>query len=452
MNGNFVYTIAGDIAPSMLASLNEFLCEPFPGDAVLVPASGWTWAQLRCVPIGDPSSGLLHNNDTLFTALVANPCFADVALPVTPGWLGNLDNFTYDTVTVSFAYVEKDKATTKCAIREGVCMFSHQVQFIHCGDSPTVKQCSRCHSLGHFTGKCKLPQGVIKCACCGGDHEMKNHDFSCPRPHKIPLGCDCPLVCLLCKQQGHHARSCQCPARQDYVAAISAGSLPAHPSAPSNPSPPVAPKSKPAPRPSESANRTAPVARCDDDGIMDSLGPTLAPGPLSAAPPLLGPTRSLSQSVLDGLARTQALLEEARKEGLMDDAGILSLSETVRASVPGLSQLPLSCPCLSDLTDSAIEMALDERSLSCFSVDHTRDLILACGDLANVADYNRYLQLKDIQRSRFEKAMAEDDDQAMWDAAYGPPPTAPLSALCHSLRLFMHTTSLASIPRDLTPL
>ena len=45
-NGNFIYTIAGDISPSTLPILSPFLCEPFPGDPVLVPASGWTWAQL----------------------------------------------------------------------------------------------------------------------------------------------------------------------------------------------------------------------------------------------------------------------------------------------------------------------------------------------------------------------------------------------------------------------
>ena len=157
-NGNFIYTIAGDLSPSALPILSPFLCEPFPGDAVLVPASGWTWAQLHCVPIGDNTLGMIYDNDALYNALVANPCFKDVPLPVSPGWLGNLANFTNDIASISFAYVEKDKAITRRAMREGVCMFGHQVQFIHCGDAPTVKQCSRCHSLSHFSGQCKLPE------------------------------------------------------------------------------------------------------------------------------------------------------------------------------------------------------------------------------------------------------------------------------------------------------
>ena len=42
-----------------------------------------------------------------------------------------------------------------------------------------------------------------------------------------------------------------------------------------------------------------------------------------------------------------------------------------------------------------------------------------------MADYNKYLQIKDILCSRFEKAMALDDEQAMQDTAYGPPPSHP---------------------------
>ena len=285
-NGNFIYTIAGDISPSMLPSLRP-CCEPFPGNAVLVPASGWTWAQLHRVPIGDHATGMIYDNNALFAALVANPCFKDVPLPIPPGWLGNPANFTHDTASISFAYVEKDKATIKHAMPEGVCMFGHQVQFIHCGDAPTVKQCSHCHLLSHFAGQCKLPEGQVKCAHCGGNHEMKDHDYSCACPHKIPLGCDCPTICLLCKQQGHHARSCNCPLHQDYVAAITANpSAERNTSQSKTPAPPATqPKCNPCPpMPAEKL----PAARCDDDDALP-LGPSLAPGPISASLPPVGP-------------------------------------------------------------------------------------------------------------------------------------------------------------------
>ena len=425
-NGNFIYTISGSISPSALPILSPFLCEPFPGEAVLVPASGWTWAQLRRVPIGDETTGMIHDNDALYEALIANPCFKDIPLPVSPGWLGNLANFNDKVASVSFAYVEQDKMTTKRAIREGVCMFGHQVTFVHCGDAPTVKQCSRCHSLSHFAGQCKLPEGTVKCARCGDNHEMRDHDSSCARPHRIPLGCDCPVTCLLCKQPGHHARSRNCPLRQDYVAAIAAGAQRERDTAPkpTSSSPPTA---RPAPAQSKQGPRSSqsrvdiPTARCDDDDAP--LGPSAAPGPLKASLPPPAAPRTLSDSVLEGLAKSAAMMEQAQKEGLLDDAHIFSLSDKVRASVAGPSRIPEPRPL--DMSDEELDLALEERHIARFSIDHTRDLILSRGDLADMRDYTRYLQLKDIRRSQFEAAMALDDEQAMRDAAYGPPPSQP---------------------------
>jgi hypothetical protein len=56
------------------------------------------------------------------------------------------------------------------AARDGVYMFGCQVMFIHCGDSPTLVQCSRCHMLGHYvtSERCKAPPNSIKCFRCGG--------------------------------------------------------------------------------------------------------------------------------------------------------------------------------------------------------------------------------------------------------------------------------------------
>ena len=116
-------------------------------------------------------------------------------------------------------------------------------------------------------------------------------------------------------------------------------------------------------------------------------------------------------------------MEEAQKDGLLDDAQIFSLSEKTRASIAGPSRLRLPKP--QDMSDEELDLALEERHIARFQIDHTRDLILARGDLADMADYQRYLHLKDVRRSRFEAAMALDDEQAMRDAAYGPPPSHP---------------------------
>ena len=44
--GNFVYTLSGTYAPDIIESIKAPLCSPFKGQTTLVPANGWTWAQL----------------------------------------------------------------------------------------------------------------------------------------------------------------------------------------------------------------------------------------------------------------------------------------------------------------------------------------------------------------------------------------------------------------------
>lgn len=171
--GNFVYTILGDVAPEMLDSLRDCLCEPFPGCSTIVPVSGWTWEQLHLVPNTD-ANGIIYDTTQLLHALTANPCFKGVLLPVPPGWLGNPSNFRNPWADVSFTYMEKDKTIMQCASREGVCMFRCQVQFVHCSAAPSLKQCSQCHSLSHFAHQCKLPEGVVHCARCVGDTRPKH--------------------------------------------------------------------------------------------------------------------------------------------------------------------------------------------------------------------------------------------------------------------------------------
>ena len=148
--GNFVYTLSGTYAPDIIESIKAPLCSLFKGQTTLVPANGWTWAQLRQVPNMDEETKVTYDATDLLRALTANPCFQSVFIPIPPSWIGNPENFSSPTASVSFAYVEQDKAITQRATLEGVCMFGRQVQFVHCGDKAIIVQCSRCHSMEHF--------------------------------------------------------------------------------------------------------------------------------------------------------------------------------------------------------------------------------------------------------------------------------------------------------------
>ena len=215
--GNFVYTLSGTYPPDIIDSIKAPLCSPFKGPSMLVPANRWTWAQLHQVPNKDEEMSVTYNTDDLMCALMANPCFQTVFIPVPPSWIGNPENFSSPTASVSFAYVEQDKAITQRATLEGVCMFGCQVQFVHCGDKAIIVQCLRCHSMEHFARKCPVPEGEVRCPKCNGNHTMKEHDYECPGNHRVPGKCDCVFKCILCKQVGHHARSKTCLRRHDIV-------------------------------------------------------------------------------------------------------------------------------------------------------------------------------------------------------------------------------------------
>ena len=215
--GNFVYTLSGTYPPDIIKSIKAPLCSPFKGPSTLVPANGWTWAQLRQVPNKDEESAIMFNADDLMRMLTADPCFQSVFIPVPPSWIGNPENFSSPTASVSFAYVEQDKAITQRATLEGVCMFGRQVQFVHCGDKAIIVQCSCCHSMDHFAKKCLVPADEVRCPRCNGNHELKDHDYECPGNHHVPGKCDCVFKCILCNQAGHHTRSKACPRHHDIV-------------------------------------------------------------------------------------------------------------------------------------------------------------------------------------------------------------------------------------------
>ncbi|KAN0142041.1 hypothetical protein V8E53_000503 [Lactarius tabidus] len=216
--GNFVYTIAGTIPPCDLMSLKPYLCRPFKGRTELVPTKGWTWIQLCSVPTED-LDGCVWGPEDLLSQFIANPCFQNALICIAPHWQGNPLNNKKEKSTVLAAIIDKDNMICQNALTHGVQMFGAQVKFLHCGDNPTLLQCSRCHLLGHYanSAKCKMSKNTIKCYRCGGTHDGRDHDYECnAKTHKTLGKCDCILKCLLCKKTDHHARSRKCLKRGDF--------------------------------------------------------------------------------------------------------------------------------------------------------------------------------------------------------------------------------------------
>ena len=420
MTGNFVYTISGDVDITMLESLRACLCEPFPGADTIVPVSGWTWAQLRRVPNAD-DNGTIFNGAQLLGALQANPCFKDAFFPVPPAWLGNPANFKHNFAEISFAYVERDKVTTQRATREGVCMFGHQVQFVHCGASATVKQCSRCHSLRHFTTQCPKPKDALVCAKCGKGHATASHDAECDGPHKVLGKCDCILTCLLCKQRGHHARSRACPLRQDYVAALAAGTAaprqgPAQRPAQADTNSLAPPTSQPRARrlPKPPADSTdGPTARCDDSPKQMSAS-------LAAAVSAAHAKISKDLMLIDEPQQI-SLQEQLRNTTLLNPSSLAGPSgPTVAVSIP----VQRSRPPVASLSDTQVDVELSYENIARFDDELVVIDVLENGDVEDMLDYKYYLELRRAARFRFEEAMKADEEETMREFSepgVGPP-------------------------------
>ena len=143
-------------------------------------------------------------------------------------------------------------------------------------------------------------------------------------------------------------------------------------------------------------------------------------------------------------------MEDARNDGFLEDAQIFSLSEKAHTSVPGPSRLLTTH--LHDLSDGDLETALEDCLLSQFSIDHTRDLIIARGDPANIADYNCYLQTKTFCTLGLRMPCRRMTSRPCMTRHMALPPlNLPLESY-RSCRLSMHMISSLLALRGLTPL
>lgn len=216
--GNFVYTINGkisfvDILPFAVAFVSPLKV------GTLVPLDRWLWTQFREVPTTSPD-GLIYDNDALTTELLRNPAFHGVTLCMPAHWQKSVEKLMHDTeATLQVSYLDETGEITKNIQRSEIHMFSRRVKFFVIGNNPRLAQCSRCHDIGHEARSllCKLPANALKCHLCGGSHHSSTHNFFCKGVHKVASKCDCKLKCILCKGNGHHSCSRNCPKRGNFA-------------------------------------------------------------------------------------------------------------------------------------------------------------------------------------------------------------------------------------------
>ena len=217
-SGNFVLVLSGLYAGNVIVSLTSLIQSVFGPKSTLCPVQGFTWMQIRDVPVGDEFG--IATDDSLYSELVANPFFDTAWITVRPHFQVDPESTKRGRATVLFAFVDDDKKLAERTALSGLCMFGERAKVVISGNKPSLIQCGRCFALTHRSNKCPLlPKGQFKCVRCPGAHHTYHHDGHCKaKTHTQAERCDCKPKCRLCKQTGHDAVSRNCPMRGDFGA------------------------------------------------------------------------------------------------------------------------------------------------------------------------------------------------------------------------------------------
>lgn len=215
-SSNFVLVLSGLFAGNVILFFTSLIQTVFGPKSTLCPIHGFTWMQIRDVPVGDEHG--VATSALLLKELIANPPFDSAWIAVPPHFQVNPESARRSHATVLFAFVDDDTKLAECTAISGLCMFGERAKVVISGNKPSLVQCGRCFALTHRSNRCPLlPKQQFKCVRCPGAHHTYHHDGFCKaKTHAKAEVCDCKPKCLLCKQSGHDAVSRQCPMRGDF--------------------------------------------------------------------------------------------------------------------------------------------------------------------------------------------------------------------------------------------
>ena len=213
---NFVYVFSGDLPFSRIQQVSKLLLAPFTG-GVLAPVGGWSRVLLNGIPTHDPTDpeSVVHTEEELEAALRLNPIFKKIQFVMPPRWLIRPEEIVSDYASLTFSIHDPDGSLTKCILQTPIGVFGARA-LARCFEScPPLRQCARCHRLGHTANdsSCKIKRDTARCYLCGGAHNASDHPTNCRRAsrHREHGICDCTTKCINCQREGHHALDISCP-------------------------------------------------------------------------------------------------------------------------------------------------------------------------------------------------------------------------------------------------
>ena len=222
LSSNFVLTFSGTPSNDDIKRYSAVLCSPFGPGATILPQRGYTRISINFVPILFDADGNRPSSDTLANEINSNATFNGVTCVSPPKWLRATftDGQTHSSVVLSF--LDPDGSHLRRITKNPVFMFGAACEAKLFNSLPIIRQCDRCHRLGHSTERCRLPPTVTICALCGGRHAARNHPAFCKtRSNHTNLDCNCPVTCTNCigarlPGKGHMSRDTTCPLRKKY--------------------------------------------------------------------------------------------------------------------------------------------------------------------------------------------------------------------------------------------
>ena len=222
LSSNFVLTFSGTPSNDDIKRYSAVLCSPFGPGTTILPQRGYTRISINFVPIILDADGNRPSSDTLTNEINSNATFNGITCVSPPKWLRATftDGQTQPSVVLSF--LDPDGSILRRITKNPVFMFGTACKAKLFNSLPVIRQCDRCHRLGHSTERCRLPATVTVCALCGGRHATRNHPVFCKtRSNHTSLDCNCPVSCTNCigaklPGKGHMSRDTTCPLRKKY--------------------------------------------------------------------------------------------------------------------------------------------------------------------------------------------------------------------------------------------
>lgn len=212
---NFVYVFSGDIPYSRIQQIGKYLLGPFPG-GTLAPVGGWSRILLTGIPTSD-DAGKIHSEADLETALRLNPILERIQFVMPPRWLLRPDDISKKYAALTFSVHDPDGSLTKEILQSPIGAFGARALPRRFESRPPLRQCARCHRLGHTASDpgCQLKRDAVRCYLCAGTHTADDHPTNCRRAsqHEEHGICNCPVKCINCRKAGHHALDLTCPDR-----------------------------------------------------------------------------------------------------------------------------------------------------------------------------------------------------------------------------------------------